>query len=618
MRGIRALFVVLFAQLAFVASWATTVRSDGPTVFINEMPVVTFKAGKALSDAKALEKAIERSLGAGAANVSKTRRNWLIRFGSKVVLTVDAAEAAANKTTIPALANQWLGRIRTALALPDLQVDTSLVRLTGGTTKSIELLGSQAATAVIESSDEQVVKVSRKAGQINLIGMGYGTADVVVSIKNSIRTIPVKVVPMAARFPQSFSAVVTGTPATAVTVRGAIRTAIESSFKAQPDARWVYEVPDAGQIASGQAKSFTIKVRATGMESMTCEGNVSVTIRNDNVGSVREGELWYCNNPETVKNTGNLFVADLKLHDTARLLYHHINATSWQLIFRARLINPSDKPARVLVIPGDSAPDKNPVLAGVQAAEQFVKNWIYGSGEIITVPPRSVLPISLRRFGPNDTVSGLCALQLVSGPQTVQVRADAIWPFPLDSRWQAALASPSPWQQVGLVPMSSMGEAEIAASDQVYPNPFKNEAVTYTVGKSHGFVRIGQKAIQRADGQSNLDGNFGVTYKIDARLENPTDVPTDIEVVFEASAGYSGALFVLGDRVVRTPLLQPKEELRLMKYRLEPGAWEEFSLMTVPLSGSSYPATIKIRPIDKMSHRSIKELDILLMDVKSK
>ncbi len=616
MRGGLRIGFILLLQLVAVACWAASVRTDGATVYVNELAVATFKTGSAARDAKALVKSLENA--SGAVSIVKGKKIWSIKVGSRNVLNVDASEAKANNTTVPALAGQWAARLKEAFALPELQLDTSQVKMTGGNQVTIPLAGTQAATAVVESSDEQVVKVSRKPGVLILKGIGFGSADVMVSIKNSIRSIPVKVVPYAAKFPQSFSAAVTGAPATTTTVQGAIRTAIESGFKAEPDARWVYQVPDAGQILPGQSKAYTVKVRASGSESVTNEGNVTVTIRNENIGPVRESELWYCNNPETIKNTGTLFVADLKMVSPARLLYHHINATTWPLFFRTRLINTSDVPAKVLVIPGDSAPDKNPVLAGLQAAEQFCRNWIFASGEVITVPPRSILPLSIRRIAPNDTVSGLCSLQLISGPQSVQVRADSIWPFSLDTRWQAALASPTPWQQVGTVKMSSVGELEVASSEHIYPNPFRTEAVTYTYGKAHGFVRIGQKAIERADGQSNLDGNFGVTYKIDARLENPTDVPVDIEVVFEASAGYSGALFVLGDKMVRTPLLQPKEEVRLMKYRLEAGNWEEFSLMTIPLSGSSYPATLKIRPIDRMSNRSIRELSTLLADVKSK
>ncbi len=39
-----------------------------------------------------------------------------------------------------------------------------------------------------------------------------------------------------------------------------------------------------------------------------------------------------------------------------------------------------------------------------------------------------------------------------------------------------------------------------------------------------------------------------------------------------------------------------KEEAKLAKVRLMPGAQKTLTLTTVPLSGSSYPATLVVRP----------------------
>jgi hypothetical protein len=71
-----------------------------------------------------------------------------------------------------------------------------------------------------------------------------------------------------------------------------------------------------------------------------------------------------------------------------------------------------------------------------------------------------------------------------------------------------------------------------------------------------------------------------------------------LECVFEASAGYSGALFVVNGEYIRTPLLQPKQEIQIAKVRLEPGGSKTYIVLTVPLSGSSYPATLAFRPVD--------------------
>jgi hypothetical protein len=137
----------------------------------------------------------------------------------------------------------------------------------------------------------------------------------------------------------------------------------------------------------------------------------------------------------------------------------------------------------------------------------------------------------------------------------------------------------------------------VIPSLHVYPNPFKEGEVSYAVGGKYGFFRLGERAIKRADNLKSLDGNFGVTYQITANLGNPTTEATEVEMVFEASAGYTGALFVVNGQVVRTPLLQPKTEAQIMKFHLGPGLNRTVNILTFPLSGSSYPATLTFRPV---------------------
>lgn len=78
-------------------------------------------------------------------------------------------------------------------------------------------------------------------------------------------------------------------------------------------------------------------------------------------------------------------------------------------------------------------------------------------------------------------------------------------------------------------------------------------------------------------------------------MSNPTEKPTDVEVVFEASAGYSGAVFVVNNQLQRAPVIQSKAEYVVRKVTLPAGATQELTLMTVPLSGSSYPALFTVR-----------------------
>jgi hypothetical protein len=268
---------------------------------------------------------------------------------------------------------------------------------------------------------------------------------------------------------------------------------------------------------------------------------------------------------------------------------------------RVQVVNDNDEDAQIALMPGDCSPDKNPVRAGLKAALQYFRAWTTASGEVVTVPAHSTIPISLRRLSIGETTSGLCGLRLLSGPKAVLLRTDAWPPFPLEPNWQGALVSSTPWRVVGSHPINDFDRAPYQASLHIYPNPYRAEEVQYTVGGRYGFVRIGQKPIARQDKTSQLDGNFGVIYNIEANVENKTSESTEIEVVFESSAGYSGGIFYVDGQVVETPLMQPKAETRIAHFRIEPGTNKRFAIVTLPLSGSSYPSTITIRPMQALS-----------------
>ena len=305
-----------------------------------------------------------------------------------------------------------------------------------------------------------------------------------------------------------------------------------------------------------------------------------------------------------MKQPGCLFASSLKKGTAARLLYHHMNGTINTMFLRVQVVNESDVPARVALTPGDSAPNRNPVTAGLEAGCQYVKGFVSGSSEIVTIPARGSIPVCLRRLGQYETGSGLCSLRLIDGPDALLVRTDAFPPFALDDRWQSALFSSTPWREVGANPMTDYDRAPMQASLHVYPTPYKTESVDYQVGGRYGFVRLGQRPIQRQDLGGGLDGNFGVMYTVKTRLENPTATAQEVEVVFEASAGYASGLFVVNGKTVVIPQLAPKTEGQVLKVRLAPGEKQAFDILTLPLSGSAYPCTLTIRPVtDALSLR---------------
>ena len=143
---------------------------------------------------------------------------------------------------------------------------------------------------------------------------------------------------------------------------------------------------------------------------------VTVRVKNVPLARIADESLWYSNDPETVRAPGNLFAASVKRGEAARLLYHHMNGTVNTLFLRVQAVNESDVPAKVALTPGDGTPNKNPVTAGLDAAGRYMKGFVTGSAEIVTIPPHGSMPICLRRLAQNETGSGLCSIRLLDGP----------------------------------------------------------------------------------------------------------------------------------------------------------------------------------------------------------
>lgn len=599
MRGKR-LFVGAAAMMALSIAQAQTgpIRVDRTTVIVNEVPVLQFKAAynglppelRAANFVQRLQSNNGSVVVQGSGDIRKLFRGQTLL----AVLTQD--DASQSGQSLESFASASFTSVRDALNLPALKVSQDSIKIPLGENRTIKLVGSKAYAASVSSTSFQVVRTIKTTDGITITGNGLGQATLTFTAGTTSVPLNVEVWPYAASLPQTVSAAVTGLPANEDTVQGAIEAAIRTQLKTVQGSTINFRLDPASTINIGDSTSLDVKVHVEGPRTFPEDGIVHVNLRNLPIGRKVESELWYCNDPETLKKPGPLFSAPLTKDIPVRLLYHHDNDSGYALFVRIQLVNDTDSPTRVLIMPGDAKPDKNPVLAGLLAADQFIKHWVNNSGEVINIAPRSSAPIALRKVQQGETMSGICALRLLDGSEKVLLRADAILPFDTDARWTAAMNSPAPWRFVGSAKLTYYDQEPSVLSSHIYPNPYKQEKVDYQVGGRYGFVRIGQKPISNTSQDHALEGNFGVVYTIQATMSNPTKEATDVEVIFEASAGYAGALFLVNGQLKRTQPLLPKSTTQLATIRLEPGASKTMTFVTIPHSGGSYPATLTIRP----------------------
>lgn len=602
MRWFAGALLGALAALAFGAS----VRASGTTLIVNESRVLEVKTANAGTPpqrrVEQMANNMRAAAGEGFVSIKSQRRESQLMIGNRLIARVTEAEARAHGVSVATLARGWAERINAALRLPPLQLDAAKLQLPPDGQRMAKLLGSEAHAAELRSSDPAVATVTRTEGGILVRAAGVGVAEVVVSAGEREIKLPVEVLPWAVDLRQSFEATVTGSPAQQDAVRSAVLGAVRTRLVTQPGARVDILGTDAASLASGSMGAFSARVRVFAPGAFTREGKVPVTVRNLPVGLGREAELWYCNDPENVQRPGNLFAAPLARSQPARLLYHHINKTRAELTILVWVRNPSDQPARLAIIPGDGDPHTDPVRVGIDAAQHYLKAWLTASGHVIELPARSAAPIALRRLAPEKTMSGLCTLKLLDdGPERLIVSTDAMPASRAPAAWMGGAGSLTPWAYSPPRALDAGELIEPVLTDHVYPTPFRSIDAAFDVGGRHTFIRIGQAPIPNLTSQRELYGNFGVVYQVRATLRNTTHRPANVEVAFEASAGYSGALFVVDGKLDEPKLLQSKQEFLVRTIRLGPGEERKISLMTVPLSGSSYPATLTLREPDPMA-----------------
>ncbi|MFN7172294.1 MAG: hypothetical protein ACK4P3_05865 [Fimbriimonadaceae bacterium] len=609
------LILALLSMLAAMAA-ATEVSAKEEAVMVNSIVVMRFRSeAGGLTPAQRAEIAAERLRSVDISRLTQQTQGEgvaIVSSGIRVA-TVFPADAIAARTTQQALANSWIQAIQAAAGITGRAVTTSASRspvqapgplrssvetinLAPGQSQSFAINGANADGIQISVSAPEIIQVTRQGNIIQVRALSPGQARIMFANADSLVVVTVLVRRMATTLPQSLTADVTGFPATADTVRGAVEGAILSGLKAEVGAAIEIGNFFAREIRPDQSLLFDVPVRVSAEASTPVQGIARVTVTNIGIQKQPEQYLWFCNNPESIRQVGPLFSSRLNSGEAVRMLYHHKNAMNTPLVVQVQAVNNSDRTARILITSGDSPPREDPTSAGAIAAEMYMKNYLKGSAEVIDIPPGQSVPLAFRRLTPQQVMSGLFSVQLVQGSaNSILVRADAKGSESITTAWATSVSSSQPWRLTGPRNATYADRTPTAVSPHIYPSPFIDFMITYRAGSRERIARIGERPIPCGNGDHILRGNFGVLYNVQFRLENPLNEPKTVEMIFESSAGYGGGLFAFENTVIRTPMLQPKQQRLLRTYNLPPRSVQVVDMRTIPLSGRSYPISIILR-----------------------
>lgn len=580
------------AWAQFTPRIALDVSGNGAAVMINGRPAVRFYATNGnLSATERASITAERirNLAASKVNVNSIqakgdRSQGRVYAGETMVCIATAADAKAASSTPLTLAQVWARNIRTLLAMPPVSLGTQSVMVPLGENRRVEVGG--AATGPIYAKSETPEVAAASAGidgrYIQVTGQQVGNTTIEVSVDGERAVLKVLVRKYAGSVPLVSFAEVTGSPCPSSLVKYAATQAVLREAVLEPGTKISIEKFQGAESAlgSGLKRDARVAAKIVGEGYIPYSAEALVQVHNSAVPRDEARELFYSNAPERLLKYQTLFASKLTPGKSARLLYHHQNAMGKRAHFVVEIINPSPLPATFRIYRGISGPLVDTVLVGYIASLAFLKDQQANASVIERVPPRSRLVLVSDKLDHLITASGILQIKQTDG-QEAYVRVAAL---------------PPGLDEVAVGGIAPAGETlAMEMSDQVYPSPVKNLEADYVVGQRWAFISIGRHALTDNSEQNKLHGNYGVTYDIKVKVENPTDQTKKVSVVFDPTAGLASGVFVIDGEFVSTKYAKPPTEFTLASYQMKPGEVRNVRIVTVPVAGSNYPAMLVVR-----------------------
>lgn len=538
--------------------------SRRPAVSLDDFDRANVVAGR-------LAALIARGVDPSAVGVVRTARRVVVAAGNTRIVEVLPRDAKRAGTTPEGLARVWALRLRELISMPGLTATPSSLLVPLGESRSISIGGG--ASGPIEavlSSDAATAIVDSQRRTATVTGASVGDCVLTLRCEGAVLDVPISVRKYAARVGRARVAC-TGSGPSRETLARLIERCAFRAIVLEPGARARLDGP-VPLPRNGTQVEVRVPVRVDGEGYIPVKADVVVAIEREPLSAKEASYLYYSNNPEQVKRLGTLFAAPLELDMPARLLYHHQNMMERPFDLSVSLVNYGDAPARVHILEGIASPQVDTVQIGHRAAARFLPSLFANSGYVLDLDPGERCLLLLQNIAPRYTASGIYQFRLLSGRSVwAFVRADDGWSIPMQQ-------PPKP-------------------SRDVYETPRRVVEQEYVVGERWAFISIGKHAIKATNEDGALFGNYGVLYDIRVKARNPTDSPVTLEVLFEPSAGIARGVFWIDGSRVETEHLLPPKEYPLARYPLGAGASRDVRILTMPLAGSNYPATIIVRAL---------------------
>jgi hypothetical protein len=312
-------------------------------------------------------------------------------------------------------------------------------------------------------------------------------------------------------------------------------------------------------------------------------GTTHVRVENVAYPRIHPSSLLVSDFPETLKENGVLFSADLSPEQASRFLYYHYNPGGQpdrRIVLRVD--NPAPQPAIVQFMSGAAGPGAYEMEVGHLATLRFLVRLAQNEGTVVTIPPASSATLVDQALPAKSVVCNLMQLREVEGS-----------PVKLTLFAQNASASSSD------APLST----ELLSGDRphargVYQVPEFYFDYSYETTGPDLAVAIGQIPLPNLREGQALSGDYGVLQQITIRMVNPDRRPAHVALYANPRGGRATGTFLIDRVLVQAHALPPFSNYKLREYTVPANGYASTTIVTMPEGGSSYPLRLIMGPDD--------------------
>jgi len=436
--------------------------------------------------------------------------------------------------------------------------------------------------SIIDASVDQTTRI------VTIVGKKIGTTTLLVRDDRGLeRSVPVRVAYLAGSLATDAFVRVTGRPASTEFLREAAIDAAVARVVARTGAT-IVATPESVAVARpltvDNVTTIDVPIIVSGDSFFTVAGTTHVRVENFAQPRTRPRSLLVSDYPETLKENGILFSADVTAKQAERFLYYHFNPGGQpERRIVLKVANPSSQPALVQYIAGIAGPGTNEMEVGHLSTQRFLVREAQNEGTVVTIPGNTTIAIMDQPLPARTTASGLMQLHEIEGSPLHLTLVAQSATDPID----------------GPILTSALLVGDRPHARGIYSIPEFFFDYSYDAEGPNLEVPIGQIPLPNLVLGQTLAGDYGVLQSVTIRMVN-NDRHNARALALYASprGGRATGTFVIDRVLVQAHAMPAYGHYKLRQYTIPPGSFVRTEIVTMPEGGSSYPLRLIVAPDD--------------------